>query len=75
VGVAVFLLPTCFLVVWTALPFVAASWRVGESSSDPGGLPAYWLLKAAIPLGFGLLALQGLSHAVKLARTLRRGEG
>ena len=33
-----------------------------EGSGDPGGLPARYILKAAIPLGFFLLALQGLSR-------------
>ena len=30
-------------------------------SPDPGGLPARYVLKAAIPLGFFLLLLQGFS--------------
>jgi TRAP-type mannitol/chloroaromatic compound transport system permease small subunit len=33
-----------------------------EGSGDPGGLPARYILKAAIPIGFFLLALQGFSR-------------
>ena len=62
IGGIAFLLPTCVLVIWTSIHFVAASWRVLEGSGDPGGLPARYILKAAIPIGFFLLALQGFSR-------------
>ena len=48
------------LIAWLALGFVGQSFRLGEGSADPGGLPARWLLKAAIPAAFALLALQAL---------------
>ncbi len=67
-GTALFLIPFCLLVIWTSWPFVLDSYRLGEGSPDPGGLPARWLLKAAIPLGFLLLLLQGLAL---LAHSLR----
>ena len=69
-----FLFPTCFLLIKTSLPFVANSWATLEGSPDPGGLPARYLLKAIIPLGFALIALQGISEAIKNARLVRRGE-
>lgn len=46
-------------------PFVMQAYNVGEGSPNPGGLPHRFLLKAFIPFGFALLALQGLSHALK----------
>ena len=61
----VFLFPTCFLLIYSSIPFVRASFSVLEGSPDPGGLPGRFLLKAAIPVGFALLALQGLSQLVK----------
>jgi len=42
-----------------------SSWAIREVSSDPGGLPARYLLKAMIPLCFILLIIQGLSEAAK----------
>ncbi|MEW6429243.1 MAG: TRAP transporter small permease subunit [Thermodesulfobacteriota bacterium] len=60
-GVLLLLLPGCWLVIATSLPFVAQSWQLREGSPDPGGLPAWYLIKAAIPLGFGLLLVQGIS--------------
>ena len=63
-GSLLFLIPLCILGIWTSWSFVAASWVVGEVSPDPGGLPARYVLKAVIPLGFSLLGLQGLSMAI-----------
>ena len=59
------LAPFCVMIIVTSLPFVANSFGMGEGSPDPGGLPARWLLKAAIPLGFGLLLLQGLANTLR----------
>ena len=59
-GTLFFLLPFCALVVWTSVPFVQRSFNLMERSADPGGLPYRFLIKAAIPLGVILLALQGL---------------
>lgn len=51
--------------VWLSLPWVQQSFVRGEVSPNPGGLPYRWALKALIPLGFTLLALQGLAHALR----------
>ena len=48
-----------------SLPWVEMSYTRGEGSPNPGGLPHRFLLKSLIPLGFGLLALQGLAHALR----------
>ncbi len=64
-GTLLFLLPFCLLIIYSSWPFVANAFNFAESSPDPGGLPHRWLLKAAIPLGFGLLLLQGIALALK----------
>ncbi|WP_249977089.1 TRAP transporter small permease subunit [Vreelandella olivaria] len=62
-------------IAWLTLPWVAQSFVRGESSPNPGGLPFRWLLKSLIPLGFLLLALQGLAHALRQGFSLpSRGE-
>jgi TRAP-type mannitol/chloroaromatic compound transport system permease small subunit len=61
----VFFFPSCGMILYTTWPFVRNAWAVGEGSPDPGGLPARWALKSVILLGFGLLALQGVSQAIK----------
>ena len=77
VGTIVFLIPFCIMLIFATEKFVANSWAVREISPDPGGLPARYVLKAMIPLGFFLLIFQGLSEAGKclLVITGRRTEG
>ena len=73
IGSLCFLIPFCLLIIVTSLPFVQTSFVHLESSPDPGGLPYRWLLKAAIPLGFVLLMVQGIGEAAKsLRRILER---
>jgi TRAP-type mannitol/chloroaromatic compound transport system permease small subunit len=67
------LIPFCLLVIISSLPFVQQSFLHLESSPDPGGLPYRWLLKSAIPLGFALLVLQGISEAAKSLRRILEG--
>jgi len=59
------LAPFCLVVIITSLPFVANSYGMGEGSPDPGGLPYRFLLKAAIPVGFSLLLLQGVANMLR----------
>jgi TRAP-type mannitol/chloroaromatic compound transport system permease small subunit len=71
IGSLCFLIPVSLLVIWTSYSFVAASWAAGEGSPDPGGLPARYILKAVMPVGFALLALQAVSMAIhSLCRVL-----
>jgi TRAP-type mannitol/chloroaromatic compound transport system permease small subunit len=71
VGSLAFLLPFALFLVWTSLPYVAASWRIDEGSREPGGLPNVWLLKALIPLAGALLAIEGIAIALRAMATLR----
>jgi TRAP-type mannitol/chloroaromatic compound transport system permease small subunit len=69
VGSLFFLLPTAGLIAWLGWTVFANSYDIGEMSSDAGGL-SRWPIKLAIPVGFTLLALQGLSEAIKRAAFL-----
>jgi TRAP-type mannitol/chloroaromatic compound transport system permease small subunit len=59
------LLPFCILIVISAWPFISQAYIYNEASPDPGGLPARWLIKSMIPLGFTLLILQGIAESIK----------
>ncbi|MBI3771856.1 MAG: TRAP transporter small permease subunit [Gammaproteobacteria bacterium] len=69
-GCIFMLFPFCILVMVSSWPFVADAYAWNEGSPDPGGLPYRWLLKAAIPLSFVLVMLQGLVLALRSAQTI-----
>ena len=64
-GTLIFLLPFCVLIIISAWPFVMQAYIHAEISPDPGGLPGRWLIKAAIPIGFFMLLIQGISELLK----------
>jgi TRAP-type mannitol/chloroaromatic compound transport system permease small subunit len=66
----VFLIPSCLLLVWLSWPFFLQSFLVNEWSNNAGGL-LRWPIKLLLPVGFALLALQGLSEVIKRAAALR----
>lgn len=63
-GTLFFLLPMVILVLYLAVPLVADSYRINEMSANAGGL-IRWPVKILLPIGFTLLALQGLSELIK----------
>jgi len=73
VGSIVFLLPFAFLIMWASQNFVINSFMIGETSPDPGGLPARYILKAAIPVGFFLLFLQGIAVMIRSLLVIKNG--
>jgi TRAP-type mannitol/chloroaromatic compound transport system permease small subunit len=63
-GIILVLLPFCYLSFQLSWPFFMQAFQSGEMSANAGGLirwPAYLL----IPVGFALLALQGVSELIK----------
>jgi len=60
-----FLIPFCLIIIYSTIGFISNSWAVAETSPDPGGLPARYILKAIIPAGFFLLLLQGIAQSFK----------
>ena len=60
-GVILFLIPGCIMVISTSWQFAANSFSMMEGSPDPGGIPFRFIIKGCIPVGFTLLLLQGIS--------------
>jgi TRAP-type mannitol/chloroaromatic compound transport system permease small subunit len=69
-GLAFVLLPLCAIVAWLSWPFAVTSYLQQEVSASAGGL-LRWPIKAAIPLGFGLLGLQALAELLRRIAFLR----
>ncbi|MGE0031813.1 MAG: TRAP transporter small permease subunit [Steroidobacteraceae bacterium] len=72
-GALLFLLPLCAFLLVESWQYVATSWRIAERSREAGGLPMLYLLKTVIPLMAVLLALQGISMALRACLRLRGG--
>jgi TRAP-type mannitol/chloroaromatic compound transport system permease small subunit len=71
-GTILFLLPWCLIVIYTSFQYAGHAFAFGEKSAEPGGLPARFIIKGAITLGFVMLLIQGLSMALKALLTLRK---
>lgn len=64
IGFVFFLTPVCLAILWYGIPFFLNGFRSGEMSSNAGGL-VRWPVYLMMPLGFGLLLLQGMSELIK----------
>jgi TRAP-type mannitol/chloroaromatic compound transport system permease small subunit len=53
------------IIIKLSLGFVYQAYAIGEGSPDPGGLPHRFALRAFIPLGFALLAVQAAAQAIR----------
>ena len=65
VSTLLFLIPFCIIIIYSSLDYVTTSFSIFESSPNPGGLHARYLLKAVIPISFFFILLQGFSLLLK----------
>jgi TRAP-type mannitol/chloroaromatic compound transport system permease small subunit len=70
IGSIVFLLPVCWVIWWSASPNVSTAWAMREGSAEASGIPYRYLLKSTVMVGAVLLAIQGVSIALKSALRL-----
>lgn len=69
-GHVFFLMPFVTLMLYLLYPYVIASVRSGEHSSNAGGL-ILWPAKALLLAGFALLFAQGISEIIKKIAVMR----
>ena len=74
-GAVLLLLPFMLVLAWLSLPYVSRSWSILETSRETSGIPAVFLLKTLIPLFAMMMALQGVSQAIRAARVLAAEDG
>lgn len=74
VGSILFFIPFCLLVIYSSREFVMLSFKIGETSPDPGGLPARYVLKAILPVSFIFLFLEALSLFFKSLITIKENK-
>ncbi len=70
IGTVLFLLPISTLILYLSVPPVVNSLVSGEVSNNAGGL-IRWPVKILLPIGLGLLILQGVSELIKRVAFLR----
>ena len=63
-GAILFLLPATIILCYLSWPIFHNSWVENEVSMNAGGL-VRWPIKIFLPIGFGLLSLQGISELIK----------
>jgi len=70
VGIVVFLIPLCIILIALSWPLFYNSWVTGEMSQNAGGL-IRWPVMLLMPLGFAILLAQGISELIKRIAFLR----
>jgi tripartite ATP-independent transporter DctM subunit len=63
-GILTLLVPFIYLMIDQGYDYFYDSFRVGERSHSPTGLPARWAFKAVIPISFVLLALAASARLI-----------
>ena len=71
-GGILFLMPMCVILIYFTWPWFLDAWLTGERSANAGGL-VRWPVKLVLPLGFALVALQGVSEIIKCLAALTVG--
>ena len=69
IGHLLFLIPWCAVIIFASYKYAHSSWLMNEGSPD-NGLPARYLIKFAITLGFGLLLIQAVASLIDALSTL-----
>ncbi len=63
----IFFLPFALGLFYAGLDYAVKSWLSGELGQSSWKPPLYWI-KPILPLGFGLLLLQGIANILKLTK-------
>jgi len=64
IGIIVFLMPFCWIVIRMSWPLFFNAWKSGEMSQNAGGL-IRWPVYLLMPTGIALLFLQSISELIK----------
>lgn len=70
-GSMLLLIPWLMVIIYFSFYYALDAWHLNEGSPDPGGLPARYLIKFAVPVGLSLLLLQAISVTLSSLVTLK----
>lgn len=74
IGGVVLLIPWCIMIIIFSWRFAWGSFLMNETSPNPGGLPALYLIKFSITLGIFLLLLQAIASVAEAILVLRKNK-
>ncbi|MEL6924173.1 MAG: TRAP transporter small permease subunit, partial [Bacteroidota bacterium] len=72
VGTLVFLIPWCLVLLYFSFFYALDAYQLNESSPDPGGLPARYLIKFSICVGVFFLLLQAIALVLESIQQIRQ---
>jgi TRAP-type mannitol/chloroaromatic compound transport system permease small subunit len=64
-GCLLFLIPSALVVAWLSIGYTMFSYSTGEVSKSVIGISNVWILKAFMPVMYGLMVLAGISQFIK----------
>jgi len=65
IGILIFLVPWAIVLIYHGWTYAESAFGYNQGSSQPNGLPARYIIKSFIPIGFALLLLAGCSVIIK----------
>lgn len=72
IGTLIFLIPWCIVIIIFSFQYGLEAYFDNESSPDPGGLPARYIIKFAISIGGFLLLLQAIALLIESIVSLKK---
>ena len=73
VGTCLLLVPFLAMFWWASLPYVLASWSIGEGSVEASGLPFVYILKSTLLLFALTLSINTLADLLRFGQRLFSG--
>ena len=70
IGLLLFLIPTCVLIISSSWDYVMASWATGERSEESSGIAFVYGLKTLMIIMPALLMIQGIAGGLRQAQKL-----
>ncbi len=74
IGGLFLLLPWSLISTYVCYLYFFKSWKIGETSSQPGGLPAIYVLKFFLFLGFLTLTIQAIASILQAIQEIRTSD-
>ncbi|SFR62165.1 TRAP-type mannitol/chloroaromatic compound transport system, small permease component [Marinobacter daqiaonensis] len=72
IGALLLVIPLAGFIAWLGIDFAYESYKLGEGSGDPGGLPHRWIIKSLISFSSFFTAVAGIGMVTYAIRVLKR---